>query len=110
MQVRVGSDLVYMPRFKNILGKIQDRAFSPSEMKNLEVKHLAGLFAAKEAVIKALNLKAGSWLSIEIGSKKSGKPLVKLAQSLGKNKAVNYDLSISHDGKYALAVFVALVK
>ena len=60
MQVRVGADLVYMPRFRNVLGKVQDKLFSPSEMKNSEVEHLAGLFAAKEAVIKALNLKAGS--------------------------------------------------
>lgn len=110
MKVRVGSDLVYMPRFSNSLGRTRDKVFSPSELKSTESEHLAGIFAAKEAIIKALELKLGSWLSIEIGNKKSGKPVVKLAKNLGKGKIVSCDLSISHNGDYAIAVFVALVE
>ena len=76
MQVRVGADLVYLPRFRNVWGKIQDEVFSPYELKclkNSEIERIAGVFAAKEAVIKALDLKAGSWLSIEVSNLKSGK-------------------------------------
>lgn len=110
MRVRVGADLVYIPRFRAALSKIVDKAFSPHELKNPESEHLAGIFAAKEAVTKALGLKAGSWLNVEIANKKSGKPVVKLAKNLGKGKIVSCDLSISHNGDYAMAVFVALVK
>lgn len=110
MRARVGVDLVYMPRFRTALSKIIDKAFSPHELKNPEPGHLAGVFAAKEAVTKALGLKAGSWLNIEVANKKSGKPVVKLAKNLGKGKIVSCDLSISHNGDYAIAVFVALVE
>ncbi|MBI2550573.1 holo-ACP synthase [Candidatus Woesearchaeota archaeon] len=129
MRARVGVDLVYLPRFRKVMGKIRDTVFSPSELKSLkdsEAKHkscygrtvqsayadlhIAGIFAAKEAVMKALSLKAGSWLNIEVANKKSGKPVVKLAKNLSKGKIVSCDLSISHDGDYAMAVFVALVE
>ncbi len=113
MRIKAGSDLVYMPGFRNALGRIKDRVFSPFELKNPKdsnTEHLAGVFAAKEAVIKALGLKPGCWLGIEIVNKKSGKPVVKLAKNLGKGKMLSCDLSISHDGKYAVAFFVALLK
>lgn len=126
MRVRVGSDLVYVPRFRNVLKGISDKIFSPHELRNSGAGHkscsgktvqsayadlhLAGVFAAKEAVIKALGLKPGCWLGIEIVNEKSGKPVVKLAENLGKGKIASCDLSISHDGKYAVAFFVALLK
>ncbi len=115
MRIKAGSDLVYMPGFRNALGRIKDKVFSPSELKNskgsnTEQEHLAGIFAAKEAVIKALGLKPGCWLSIEIVNKKSGKPVIKLAESLSKSKMTSCDLSISHDGEYAVAFFVASLK
>lgn len=110
MKIKVGTDLINITRFKNALNKIQDRVFLPSELKNLEIQHLAGIFAAKEAVIKALNLKPGVWHNIEISNKKSGKPVVKLSEDLIKNKIINYDLSISHDNKYSIATFVVLLE
>ncbi len=110
MRVKVGVDSVYIPRFRTALSKIIDKAFSPRELKNSEAEHLAGIFAAKEAAMKALSLKAGSWLNIEIANKKSGKPVVKLAKNLSKGKIVSCDLSISHNGDYAIAIFVALVE
>ena len=111
MKISVGNDIVNITRFenkimknKNILGKI----FLPSEIKDKDVKHLAGLFAAKESVTKALNLKPGKWLDIEISYEKDGKPKVNLSSEL-RNHIQDYSLSIAHDGKYALATMVVLL-
>ena len=83
MESKVGIDLVYIPRFaktietrgENFLKKI----FLESELsQGFDVNHLAGIFAGKEAVIKALSLEIGSWLKIRIFEQKSGEPKVQL--------------------------------
>ncbi len=81
------------------------KVFTNQELSNQELKHLAGIFAAKEAVIKALSIKPGKWLEIEIFNEKSGRPFVKLINNF---KLKSYDLSISHTKNTAVAVFVAL--
>lgn len=86
-----------------------DKIFSTSELAGTSTPaSLAGRFAAKEAVIKALEMKAGDWLKIEIRKEKSGRPQVKLLE-LNK-RIVSQDVSISHDGVYAMAVVVLLLK
>lgn len=111
MKIKVGNDILSINRFKDSFKKSKfiENVFLLSELKNPDVEHLAGVFAAKEAIIKALNLKPGSWLNIEISAKKSGKPIVKFSSGIVKEKFLNYDLSISHDGKYAIATFVVLL-
>lgn len=110
MKISVGNDIVDILRFeakmknKNILENI----FLPSEIKNKNIEHLAGLFAAKEAVMKALDLKPGKWLAIEISHEKNGRPKVNLSSDI-RNRTQDYSLSISHDGKYALATMVVLL-
>ena len=99
----IGVDLVHIPEFtKNIeIGgeTFLLRTFLPTELKNKKIEHLAGLFAAKEAVIKAVGLPIGSWLDIEISD---GKP-VAIVQHQRK-----LDISISHHGDYAIAVAVEI--
>ena len=112
MKISVGNDIVNITRFRNKImknKKILENILLSSEMKNKEVKHLAGLFAAKEAITKALNLKVGKWLDIEILHDKYGKPKVNLSPDLSK-KILDYSLSITHDGEYALATVVVLLK
>lgn len=107
--VKCGVDLVFIPDFQKrtkrggegFLGKI----FLESELKDTESSHLAGIFAAKEAVVKALGLPSGSWHKIEIAYEKNGRPKVRV---WGK-KIKSCDLSISHAGDYAVAVFVGEV-
>ena len=107
--IKCGIDLVFIPEFeerakrsgKGFLGKI----FLESELRNTESSHLAGVFAAKEAAMKALGLPAGSWHKIEVSYDKNGRPKVHV---LGK-KSKRCDLSISHAGDYAIAVFVGEV-
>lgn len=111
MKISVGNDIVDITRFENKIKKnknILEKIFLPSEMKNKNIEHLAGLFAAKESVTKALNLKPGKWLDIEISYEKGGKPKVNLSSELRKHIR-DHTLSIAHDGEYALATMVVLL-
>ena len=73
-------------------------------------EHLAGRFAAKEAIFKVLGTgwaKGIAWTDAEVVRLKSGRPTVKLhgrcaeiALELG---IVHWHLSISHSGAYATA-------
>ncbi|HEV2681019.1 MAG TPA: holo-ACP synthase [Rhodanobacter sp.] len=78
-------------------------------------ERLAGRFAAKEAVAKALGVGWGdgvAWTDIEILSRESGAPFVELhslvelvADALGIRRWL---LSITHSDEYALASVIAL--
>ncbi|MBI2545432.1 MAG: 4'-phosphopantetheinyl transferase superfamily protein [Candidatus Aenigmarchaeota archaeon] len=105
MKVRIGNDIVDVKRFgKSIKSpKFVEHVFLKSELNNMDVDHLAGIFAAKEAVMKALDMKPGSWLNIEITKEKSGRPKAKFVDVV-----VDSDLSITHDGRYAMATFVVV--
>ena len=112
MNIRVGTDLVEIERFKRKSTNspsILKNLFNPNELKNHDPTHLAGIFAAKEAAIKALDLAPGSWLKMEVSSQESGKPALKFLKSI-KAKIVSGDLSIAHDGNYVVATFVAILK
>ena len=54
--------------------------------------------------MKALGVKPGKWLEICIDHTKNGKPfLSQFPQENKKQKEWSHELSISHDGKYAIA-------
>lgn len=105
--IKCGVDLVFIPEFEERAKRGGEgflrKIFLESELKNTESSHLAGIFAAKEAVLKALGLPAGSWHKIEIVYEKNGRPKVHV---LGR-KIKGCDLSVSHTGDYAIAIFVA---
>jgi holo-[acyl-carrier protein] synthase len=116
MQIKIGCDLVYIPKFKNSLlhnphNSLLARIFTPYELhNNSEIQSLAGKFAAKEAVFKALDfLKPGDWHQIEIINLSSGKPIVKLLDRR-HTKIVSSDISISHDGDYVMASCCFLIE
>lgn len=103
MSDMIGIDLVFIPEFKKQLqigGKVfLDKAFTMVEQKDTRAEHLAGLWAAKEAVVKASGMKVGRWSEISISRQTSG----------GLSTKVNdqdYDVSISHHGDYAVAVAI----
>jgi len=108
MKPRVGVDLVELKRFKKAVDRGQDRflkrVFCPKELSDQRIEHLAGLFAAKEAIVKALSLPAGSWQKICVSRQKNGRPKV----AIEGIKTPSFDLSISHDGNFAIAVFLCL--
>lgn len=106
--IKVGTDIVDVDDFKETLKTsgphFLTRVFTKTEQKNPDAIHLAGLFAAKEAVMKALEIKPGKWLEIEILHEKSGRPYVNLSPKFMPKMC---DLSISHTKTTAIAVFIA---
>lgn len=99
----IGIDLVHIPEFKHQLAVGGDsflsRAFHPEEQADSRAEHLAGLWAAKEAVMKAAGLPVGGWLAITIKRGERGQPVAHVdGQTL--------DISITHHGEYAVAVAV----
>ncbi len=71
---------------------------------------LAGLYAAKESVVKALGVGLGNGIAlkeIEITHEQNGKPKVevnhKIMNLLIKISCEDIKISISHDGEYAIA-------
>lgn len=108
--IRTGIDIVFIPRMRKMAerGHALTRVFHPSEMADTSPAHLAGIFAAKEALFKALG-KDGpvNFLDAEIVKNEDGKPAVKIAEGVRPVAgAAAIEVSISHDGDYAVASVV----
>jgi holo-[acyl-carrier protein] synthase len=117
----LGIDIIEVNRIKKALerwGKrFLERVYTPKELayclkKRYPEGSLAGRFAAKEAVMKALGtgLSSGvSWKDIEIVNNKKGKPEVflygKIKKILGKGKIL---ISISHTKEDAIAQVIII--
>ena len=112
----VGIDIVLVSRVEKILNsKNKDRflnkIFSDKEISNSENKYnqsqyFSGRFAAKEAIKKALSSynknNMHTFKSLEILNADNGKPYV----SIKSKKQSDIDISIAHDGNYAIAFCV----
>ena len=110
MIIGTGVDITEVRRLKQAVQKWQDsflnRIFTDTELKNAKTRgsryqHLAGRFAAKEAVFKALGDRNLNWKDVEILNDKEGRPICKIMN--GKGKKVNVHISISHVKDYAVA-------
>ena len=103
----IGIDLVFIPEFRRQVesggAHFLERAFNPSELENQNVQHLAGLWAAKEAVIKAAPKPAERLIDVAVTYDASGRPY-------GTTEAQNFELSISHHGDYVVAVALGVVE
>lgn len=109
----VGTDIVEINRIRqNMNPRFLDRIFTEVERNHIGNKshRAAGLFAAKEAVSKALGtgISGFGWHDIEILKKTSGQPYVRLhgnARELAAVKGIEeIEVSISHCRAYATAV------
>lgn len=117
-----GIDLVEIKRFREIAPGIRKRfiarVFTPREQEEAadNDEKLAGKFAAKEAVAKALGSGIGQvrWVDIEITSNSAGQPAVSLkgnaALAADAMKISAWSISITHTGDLAAAVAVALAE
>ena len=76
--VRTGIDIVVVEDFRRSLERggeaMRTRLFSPTEVAGANSESLAGVFAAKEAAFKALELPLGDWHVLEIRHEPSGRP------------------------------------
>lgn len=97
----IGIDLVSIVEFQRQLdlggeGFLR-KAFTESELEDRQVTHVAGLWAAKEAVVKAAGLPGTKLTDVGIFHDASGRP----RGTLGTH---DFEISISHHGEYAVAV------
>jgi holo-[acyl-carrier protein] synthase len=106
----IGIDVVDISRFEESLTRtpgLRDRLFTPSE-KELKVASLAARFAAKEALVKALDARNQfNWHDVEVVNEQTGKPYFvfygELAERIASRKV---HLSLSHDAGIASAMVV----
>lgn len=117
MIVGTGVDITEVRRIRQAIEKWGDdfskRVFTVSELKNAKNKtsfyqHLAGRFAAKEAIFKAAGDSGLSWQDIQIHNNPQGKPVCMFLNGKGKNIEVH--ISISHVKNYAVASAVITKK
>ncbi|KAF0124471.1 MAG: hypothetical protein FD189_2063 [Elusimicrobia bacterium] len=105
MALKVGCDIVFIPRFEKALREggeeLRRRLFAPHESEGAGPERLAGIFAAKEAALKAVGAPAGGWLEFSLERGEDGAP------RLSTTLPWLLEVSISHDGDYALAVVAA---
>lgn len=113
MIVGVGVDVVGLERFAATLQRttrLRERLFAASEQ-GLPVPSLAGRFAAKEAIAKALGAPRGlHWVDAVVVNDPDGRPLFELTGSVAARAehlgVRGVHLSISHDAGVATAIVV----
>jgi holo-[acyl-carrier protein] synthase len=117
MIIGTGVDITEVRRLRQAIEKWGDaflkRIFTSDELTHARTRssmyqHLAGRFAAKEAIFKALGDNALSWKDIQILNDRDGKPSCEFLNGKGRNAAVH--ISISHVKSYAVASAVATQK
>lgn len=120
MIVGIGTDIVDVERFKWMMRRtptVLDRLFSAAEKKRpdgagLSAESLAGRFAVKEAVAKALGCPPGlEWHDCVVESSASGAPKLlvvgTVAAACTERGITDWHVTISHDGGMSTAFVVA---
>jgi holo-[acyl-carrier protein] synthase len=113
--VGVGIDLLEIDRLERALARrprLAERLFTDGERAYAATRprpamHLAARFCAKEAVAKALQLRDGSWLDVEVVGGGDGPPSVVLsgaAERRARELGVTISLSLTHTHGMAGAV------
>ena len=114
--INLGVDIVLVDRINKILNskkksRFLNKIFSSSEISDSknrqnQSEYFSGMFAAKEAIKKALSsyneTNMPSFKSLEILNSESGKPYVLISSE----RQSNINISIAHDGNYAIAFCV----
>jgi len=117
MVIGTGVDITEVRRLRQAVEKwgndFLNRVFTKEELKNAKLRssfyqHLAGRFAAKEAVFKAAGDKNLSWKDVQILNDKEGKPYCVILNN--RNKKIDVHISISHVKTYAVASAVVTQK
>ncbi|MDD5431769.1 MAG: holo-ACP synthase [Candidatus Omnitrophica bacterium] len=117
MILGTGVDITEVQRLRKVVEKwgksFLERVFTKNELENAKTRgsfyqHLAGRFAAKEAVFKAVGDPNLNWKDVEIINDKQGKPVCKILN--GRADKLLVLLSISHVKNYAVANAVVTKK
>lgn len=115
--IGTGIDITEVSRLRKAIEKWGDsflnRIFTKEELKNAKTRgslyqHLAGRFAAKEAVFKALGDARLNFKEVQVLNDKEGKPYCSIRN--GKDKRIEVLISISHVKNYATAFAIITQK
>lgn len=116
--MRIGIDMAEVARVEELMSSqpgLQEQVFTARELaycyrRRRAGEHLAGRWAAKEAVLKSLGTGVAArteWTDIEVVNDRGGRPRVRLhgevaavARRLGMH---SIDISLSHTGGLAVA-------
>ncbi|MBP5405793.1 holo-ACP synthase [bacterium] len=103
----IGTDIVEVERFKD-KPELWSRFMSKREQDYInrfrfKEEHIAGFWAAKEALVKALNKRDFNFSCVTVAHDKNGKPFFEF-DGLGIEGKIH--LSISHERKFASAFVV----
>lgn len=111
--MKIGTDIIRIARIEKLIEKYGDnfkhRYLADEEIALAKkVETLAGFWAAKEAISKALGCGIGAELAfhdILLAKDRRGAPYFTLSESAKKrHPIISSSLSISHDGGFAIAV------
>lgn len=119
--MKLGNDIIEIERIRQAIERSSsfvERVYTPHEIDYCESRNkgryesFAGIYATKEAFIKALGtgMRHGSWQDIEIYHDELGAPLIRL-QDTFKNiyetlGYTNIHVSISHCKEYAMSTVI----
>lgn len=103
----IGTDIVEVERFKD-KPELWNRFMSEKEHAYIDKfrfkeEHIAGFWAAKEALVKALNKKDFNFSTVTVSHDENGKPFFEFDGWKIEGKV---HLSISHERKFATAVVI----
>ena len=119
--MRCGTDIVQISRMDDLVrrhGTSLNRFFTEGELAYCQkgaswrTESLAGIFAAKEALFKAVGtgFRRGKWTDGEVVHDELGAPQVRFygfyAKAVREKSCQPPSLSIAHDGDYAVAFVV----
>ncbi len=123
MHLSNGIDIIEIDRIEKAItanSHFQERVFTPNEIAYCEGKKrqkyasYAGIYAAKEAFVKALGtgFRGGAWHDIEIGHNAEGAPIMTVRGGflalLQDRQFTTIRLSISHSREYAVSEVLLL--
>ena len=119
MILGVGTDIIEIDRIKNAIDNTPgflEKVFTKREVEELSkntlrVESVAGTFAVKEAVSKAVGtgIRGFSFRDIEVFRDELGKPIVRVSSKIEeviKSKDYLFNVSISHNKTMAIAFVV----
>jgi holo-[acyl-carrier protein] synthase len=120
MKLATGVDLIEISRIEEVIARhgkhYLDRIYTPAELEQCgkRTESLAGRFAAKEAVAKALGCGIGdvTWKEIEVLGDERNAPTLTL-HGAAKQKAeelglTTWSVSISHSQSHSVVLVVAI--
>lgn len=120
MKLATGVDLIEIDRIEEVVARhgkhYLDRIYTPAEQEycGKRAESLAGRFAAKEAVAKALGSGIGDvdWKEIEVLGDEQNAPILTL-HGMAEQKAkelglIAWSVSISHSQSHSVAFVVAI--